>query len=265
MQKNDKNLCELCVSYLLGECSAEERAIFELHLTSCLACRQELQELRSVWRMLPLEMEEVEVPADLKAKVMNAVFSHDRDQGGATMESSDPRPGQSGSEDKSGLAAAPSIRKKRLWRSYGLVAALVPLLVASVIWNVVLLKEKTEITRPDVPAQIVSLKPFEAASPAYASSKGMACILQQKDQRKLVVYLYNLPATKGNEAYQVWLVRDGHRSNAGTFRVGNDGLGVLIMDIRPGDRFDSVGVTLEPDAAGTEPRGSKVVGAPLSL
>jgi hypothetical protein len=232
-------------------------------LTSCAACRQELQELRRVWGMLPLVMEEVEVPADLKAEVMNAVFSHDREQGSAAVESS--LPDQSGGEVGGGPAAASPGGKNRFRRRYGLAAALVPLLLASVIWNLVLLKEKAESARPDAPAQIVSIEAFEAASPAFAFSKGMVCILEQNDQRKLVVYLYNLPATRGDEAYQVWLLRDGHRGNAGTFRVGDDGFGVLVMDIRPDDRFDSVGVTLEPDAAGTQPRGSKVAGAPLSL
>ena len=263
MHEKGKDLCELCVHYLLGECTPDERAAFERHLTSCAACRQEMQELRRVWEMLPLVEEEAEVPADLKAEVMNAVFANERDQGLAASESS--FPGQSGGEAGSGSAAASPVRKKRFWRRYGLAAALIPLLLASVIWNLVLLQEKAGSARSDAPAQIVLIEAFEAASPAFASSKGMVCIVQQNDQRKLVVYLYNLPATRGDEAYQVWLLRDGFRGNAGTFRVGEDGFGVLIMDIRPDDRFDSVGVTLEPDAAGTEPRGSNVVGAPLSL
>jgi hypothetical protein len=54
-------------------------------------------------------------------------------------------------------------------------------------------------------------------------------------------------------------MRDGRRSNAGTFRVDDSGLGVLTVGIRPDERFDTVGVTLEPDAGGTEPRGRKVV------
>jgi Anti-sigma-K factor rskA/Putative zinc-finger len=239
MQKNDQNLCEQCVSYMLGECSAEERAMFERHLTSCPSCRQELQDMRFAWQMLPLGAEQVEVPSDLKAEVMDAIFS-------------------------SGPAAAPLPRKKRfLWRN-GLVAALVPLLIASVIWNILLQKDRKELARPDVPAHIVSIQPFHAADAAFALSKGTACILQQGDHTNLVIYLYNLPATKGGETYQVWMHRDGSQSNAGTFRVGDDGLGVLVTEMRPEDRFDSIGVTLEPNASGTEPRRNAVISAQLS-
>ena len=249
MRKNEGHLCELCVSYMLGECSAEERRAFERHLADCPSCREELRELREAWEALPWEMDVVEAPADLKAEVMSAVLS-----------------GGGGPERAS--AAAPHEGKRMLRRLRALTAAvavLAALLVASAVWNAVLLYGNRGRAESGVPARIVSLQPFEAASPAYASSRGMACILQQDDRKTLVVYLYNLPATRGSEAYHVWLSRDGVRSSAGTFRVGDDGFGVLIMEIRPGDRFDAVGVTLEPDAAGTEPRGSRVVGAALSL
>lgn len=249
MQNNGQKLCELCVSYMLGECSTEERAMFERHLTSCTSCRQELQDMRYAWRMLPLGAEQVEVPSDLKTEVMNAIFSHDQEEG---------------NEHKSGLAAAPLPRKRRfLWRN-GLVAALVPLLIVSVIWNILLQKDRKELVRPDVPAQIVSIQPFHATDTAFARSKGTACILQQGDHTNLVIYLYNLPATKGSETYQVWMLQDGRQSNAGTFRVGDDGLGVLVTEMRPEDRFNSIGVTLEPNASGTKPRRNAVISAPLS-
>ena len=136
------------------------------------------------------------------------------------------------------------------------------MIIASFVWNILLLQEKTLVQpQADVPAQILSLMPLKPASAAFASSKGVACILQQGDRRQLVVYLYELPATRGSEAYQVWMLQDGVRSNAGTFRVQDNGLGVLILDMRPEQRFDAIGVTLEPDAVGSAPRGSKVVGS----
>ena len=105
---------------------------------------------------------------------------------------------------------------------------------------------------------------YHATDTAFARSKGTACILQQGDHTNLVIYLYNLPATKGSETYQVWMLQDGRQSNAGTFRVGDDGLGVLVTEMRPEDRFDSIGVTLEPNASGTKPRRNAVISAPLS-
>ena len=249
MQNKDQILCDLCVSYLLGECSAEERAMFEHHVTYCTSCRQELQDMSFAWQMLPLGAEQVEVPSDLKAEAMNAIFSHDQEES---------------NEDTSGLAAARLPRKKRfLWRT-GLVAALILLLIASGVWNILLQNDRKELARMDVPAQIVSIQPLRATDSAFARSKGTACILQKGDRTNLVINLYNLPATKGSETYQVWMRRDGHPSNAGTFRVGDDGLGVLITEMRPEDRFDSIGVTLEPDTNGMKPRRKAVISSQLS-
>jgi hypothetical protein len=258
MTKDGQNVCELCIPYLLGECSAEEREQYERHLRSCPHCRREFPELRRTWRMLPLEMEPVEVPADLKAEVMNAVFAQR-----AGRPPADSFAGAEPDGPVKRLPAEAAEGKKRFWRKYGFAAAILPLFIASVVWNFALLAEKGAGNASAAPAQIVSFKPFETASPAFASAKGIACILDQRNRKKLVLYLYNLPATKDSEAYQVWLMRNGQRRNAGAFRVGNDGLGVLVADLRPGEGFDSVGVTLEPNADGMEPRGRKVAGAPI--
>src|SRR3954464_7133420 len=63
------------VSYLMGEASEEEIFRMEMHLLSCSSCRKDLQEIQEAWNMLPYDLEDVEVPADLKDEVMNAIFS----------------------------------------------------------------------------------------------------------------------------------------------------------------------------------------------
>ncbi|MEB3100594.1 anti-sigma factor [Ferviditalea candida] len=66
---------------------------------------------------------------------------------------------------------------------------------------------------------------------------------------------------KGDEAYQVWLIKDGIRHNAGTLRADHQGNGVLTYRLNGDDKaFDAIGITLEPDSHGTRPRGKKVLG-----
>ena len=62
----------------------------------------------------------------------------------------------------------------------------------------------------------------------------------------------------------MWLVKDGKRSSAGTFRVNQKdrGIGLLAMPIASDKlAFDSIGITLEPDDQGDHPRGTKMYGS----
>jgi hypothetical protein len=70
-----------------------------------------------------------------------------------------------------------------------------------------------------------------------------------------------LPATQGSESYQMWMTNAGKRWSCGTFQVGKEGAGLLLYTLKKDAHFDSIGVTLEPDAAGKQPRGRKVFGS----
>ena len=73
MKEQETVECSYLVNYLTGDCTEWERAAFERHLRTCVTCREELSELQEVWQALPFEMEEVEVPADLKEQVMQSI------------------------------------------------------------------------------------------------------------------------------------------------------------------------------------------------
>ncbi|MBW7459619.1 anti-sigma factor, partial [Paenibacillus sepulcri] len=95
-----------------------------------------------------------------------------------------------------------------------------------------------------------------------ADSFGVACIVDNGKTRQFVVYVFGAPQTDSKEAYQVWLVKDGQRRSAGTFRVADQGMGVLSMPIASNTlAFDTIGITLEPDDRGDEPRGVKIFGS----
>jgi hypothetical protein len=131
-----------------------------------------------------------------------------------------------------------------------------------VIWNNLNLRnEVTELReQAKIPPEVIQVYTLKTASPAIDSSKGQAMLYKQGDKKQLVFQLQGLSKTKGTEAYQVWLIDDGNRKSAGTFHVDEQGNGFLTYQMQEEISFDAIGISLEPDANGTQPRGKKVLG-----
>ncbi|PGY08420.1 hypothetical protein COE25_20865 [Bacillus sp. AFS031507] len=236
------------VSYLISETTNEERIRMERHLLNCSSCQKDMQDLQEAWTMLPYELDEVEVPVDLKDEVMNAIFPPEN-----TSQTVIVRNNQNGS-------------KKKLVRIrsslYGLAAAALLFCFGGVIWNNINLRDQvTELTeQTETPAEVIQVYALKTANPAGDSAQGQALIYKQGDKKQLVFQAQGLANTKGSEAYQVWLIDDGNRKSAGTFHVDKEGNGYLIYQLNKEISFDAIGISLEPDANGTQPRGKKVLG-----
>ncbi|MEH7334338.1 anti-sigma factor [Neobacillus drentensis] len=237
------------VSYLLGEATEEEMILFEEHLLNCSDCRNEVQEMREAWNLIPFKLDDVEVPSELKSEVMNAIFQDDRSSNTTPLENK-PRP-------ESKLFG--SIRQTLI----GVAAAVLLLTFGGVLWNNFQLREElTEVKeKTQHTAEVIKVYSLKSADPASSSAQGNAWIYQQGDTRQLVFKVQGLASTQGSEAYQVWLIHDGKRTSCGTFQVDQDGNGFLSYPLHDNDlAFDAIGVSLEPDANGTQPRGKKVLG-----
>ncbi|MFC5652259.1 anti-sigma factor domain-containing protein [Paenibacillus solisilvae] len=243
--------CDCCLDYVSGICTDEEKLAFERHLPECEQCRKELEELRIVWEALPTDMDQIEPPADLKTQVMNAVFSV---EGGNPAKPLNP-------------ARRPLFGKKS---TAALFAAAIAAIMFMSLWNVQLYRNQADAPLPVEDAlsvsaahitQLIRLQPVSAKA---ERSSGVACIVDNGQSKQFVIYLFGAAVTQGDQAYQVWLVKDGKRSSAGTFRVHQTdrGIGLLAMPIASGKlAFDSIGITLEPDDQGNQPRGTKVYGS----
>jgi len=245
----EKLLCDLCLDVLSGTCKEEERRSFELHLPGCEACQAEMEELRIIWEAISTDMERIEPPEDLKQQVMDAALAADKQSHEWRA-----RPGW----------------RNIVTRPNQLIAAAVFLLLltASTLWNISLYRERSALPIPieqalNVPAaeiqQLVPLKPVKQEGRAY----GLACVVGSGTNKQFVVYLFDAAPTTGEEAYQVWLLKDGARRSAGTMRVSSEsGIGLLAMPITSETLdFDSIGITLEPDDRGAQPRGEKMFGS----
>lgn len=244
MNRPGASACEGLIDYVVGLGSDVERKRFERHLGSCGKCREEAASWRDVWERLSDDIELVDPPADLKAEVMGALLREPE------------RP-----------APAPNPGKKRtLWRAAA-VAACALLLAAAFLAGRLTGETETRAASAAATTTIDSLFRLTAQqeSGLFADrghAYGVACFVRSGTDERLVVYLFDTPATKGSEAYQVWLWQGGRRTSAGTFTVGDAGIGILTLPVKDGyETVDAVGVTLEPDAHSAAPRGPKAFGS----
>ncbi|MCR8634893.1 anti-sigma factor [Paenibacillus radicis (ex Xue et al. 2023)] len=251
------NLCEQVFPYFLKELPPEEEETFKLHLSSCQVCRDELIELEQIWRTLPFEMEEVELQDSVKEQMLNHILQEIHEPVNSI--------GQIVTEPE----AAPLVNKirstpRRSRWSFAAAAVVCILIGATVGWG---LNEYGIARFPSgskiaAPAQVVEQYALKAFDPNMPAAKGHCWIKQQGQQQQLVVQVNGLRENAGDQAYQVWIVKKGTRFNGGTFRVNDDGSGLLTHDLNPAEsEFDTIGITLEPDAVGSKPRGKKVLGS----
>jgi hypothetical protein len=232
------------VSYLIGEGSIDERNVMNKHLLTCSSCRKDLEELQEAWNLIPYKLDDVDVPSDLKDEVMNSLFPV---------------------EKSPSFAAKKQNSRKWLikFNYYGWAAAVFFLAFVGVSWSHIItsnqLKEVTKQTQ--TPTKVLQVFALKSDTPFNPSTQGKALLYQQGDKKQLVFQLQGLADTKGNETYQVWLIHEGKRSSAGVFHVDEQGNGVLTYELKEKDEsFEAIGISLEPDANGTQPRGQKVLG-----
>ncbi|MEH7505291.1 anti-sigma factor [Neobacillus drentensis] len=237
------------ITYLIGEVSEDDRIRMEKHLLSCSSCSKDMQEMQEAWTMLPYELDDVEVPVDLKDEVMDAIFAPNN-----TTQPTIERISHNGKKKKF----------VRLRSSlYGLAAAALLLSFGSAIWSNMNLRDQvTELRKQaNIPPEVIQVYALKTANPATDAAQGHALLYKQGDKKQLVFQLKGLTNTKGSEAYQVWLINDGNRKSAGTFHVDEQGNGYLTYVFNEEEvTFDAIGISLEPDANGTQPRGKKVLG-----
>ncbi|GAX91418.1 anti-sigma factor [Effusibacillus lacus] len=260
MNNLQDHTCSQCLSYLFGQLSDQERELFEAHLPECEDCRHEIAELQLVTDALPYTAEPVPVPDNLKERTLRTAFA-------AKAPFTQNKPESQGYLPPSSGGSA--------WRSFvanrygklvmGLVAGLTVALGVS-FWQISEYQAQLQTAPNNKPASTTKV---ERSFPLYAAGDtskalGTAYLTETANGIQLVVQVQNVSPLSGEQAYQVWLLKNGQRQNAGTFRVNDKGEGVLIyaMDSTKPD-FDNIGITKEPDANGTSPRGPKVMGTIL--
>ncbi|WP_077324820.1 anti-sigma factor [Virgibacillus siamensis] len=243
--------CDQIVPYLNGELTKEERENFEDHLSQCQVCSAELKELQEAWSALPSEVEEASVPPELKSEVMDFVFTNGKTE----------PPQEDGSRT---IYLKWKHNVKQHFKPLALsITAMLFIVVAVLIYQNIQLNQALSEYEKYADSSVKVIRTLELQSViASSDAQGYAAVIESENGRTLVIHLNQLPMTEGEQAYQVWLLNDGKRKNAGTFRPAPNGKGMITFPMPDMDyTFGNIGITLEPDANGAKPRGKKVIGA----
>jgi hypothetical protein len=239
------------VDYIVGECSPTARKQFEDHLAGCPDCRKETAELMDAWDSIGVALPELEVPADWKNIIIDqAILS---------------TPGM----DLTGNSSSQSVLSNRINRSlaakfaYAAAAVVIVVSCGLLAWDngvtpLPLIGQRQALNEP---VQVVETYRLVSADLNTPEAEGKCQVLKRGKKEQLVLQVNGLPITQGDQVYQVWLIHNGNRVNAGTFKVNDEGEAGLTYPIFTAkEPFDQIGITLEPDANGTKPRGKKVLG-----
>ncbi|OAB45743.1 anti-sigma factor [Paenibacillus antarcticus] len=312
MNERANECCDWADMYVLGGLDAVDTVEFEAHLQTCVACQDQVQELREVVDLLPLAVEEVQPPEGMRTRILSHVLntskvSEDKvdasdEEHNVVEQTSNRKHGediqnlanevlQVGKEvlqveptlsDRGGMVSAqavetpsgswiPARRNTRrssllLWRtvSVGLAAAVAGLAIYTSQLQRDVNGLTNQLTTMNQPAQGLRTNEAVQLNPQAKDivAKGLATIVIDDKGTHLVVQAEKLPELTGNQAFQVWLIKGDVKQNAGTFLANSKGTGAVYYSFDP-DEYDTVAITLEPDAMGQQPRGQIILAAPI--
>lgn len=237
--------CEHLLSYLANELDSKEQKKFMEHVKHCPECQIEYSQMKEAWDSLQFNFEEQEVPDSLKAEVFSFIDENSQKNASET-------------EDSKFKKWTVMLLKQftPLTASFVIV-----LLVISLGVGVVNVQLRNELANEvQYPIEILSTMELTSADPQTQNANGYAVVCQQGSTKALVIQVNNMPKLDGSKVYQVWLLKNGERQNAGIFKTDESGSGGVTYLISEQQSFDDIGITLEPDQNSTQPRGKKIVG-----
>ena len=227
-------------AYVLGALDDAETAAFEEHLAGCPVCREEVDLLEPAVNALPISVDAVDPPPELKARIMAEVEREASLLAAAGPEADRP-PARQRSRRRLGL------RIPRLVPS-ALAAVLLVVGIAIGVGAMALRDTGPERT---VAAQV-------SGAPGASLEVEMS-----GDEGRLTGR--GLPAPPGGRVYQVWIKREGHAPvpTAALFVPSRDGAATASV---PGSMkgVDEVMITDEPEGGSPQPTGRLLAVAHLS-
>ncbi|ASN06939.1 anti-sigma factor [Virgibacillus necropolis] len=239
--------CEHLLYYIANTLDDTERKKFKEHLNHCEECAKDYIQLIDTWDELQFDFEEREVPQSLKAEVLDYVFEKDN----KTIDDNTMKDRMK----QWGL----SLKRQFTPLTTGLV--LVMLIVISVLTLGSIQSNNQLVNEPSTPITILSAMNLTAADENSSNATGNAFVVKEGEARKLVIQVSDLPKLEGSKVYQVWLLENGERQNAGIFTTNESGSGILTYQLSQEQSFDKIGITMEPDQNSKQPRGEKVIGS----
>ncbi|QUW21983.1 anti-sigma factor [Sporosarcina sp. Marseille-Q4063] len=192
---------------------------------------------KKVWEAMHFDFEIVDEPTGLKEDVLNFAFAQD-------------------AQNETLWERVRSYFQKVGTQFTPLTASLSITMLFSIIFLATqLIQNPTEGFN-----EIASSMTLNAAEGDPGEVYGHAYLINKNGNEELVINVSGFPQTEGKEVYQVWLIDNSNRQSAGVFKPDKEGNGILTVNMSKYNAFNNIGITLEPDADGKQPRGKKIVG-----
>lgn len=234
---NEAHVLDLIPEYTLGCLEAGEARQVEDHLAECTACRQELAQYQHVADNLLLAVPARSPSPMLKGRLMARI-----DQLAAQRA---PQPGR--------------WQVPQRWIPAGAFAGLLLILLLA-ISNLMLWQRLSHLEVITGPLGMRAIA-LQNTSEAAQSS---AFVVMGEDGKNGVIVVDHLQPLDESHEYQVWLVKDGTTTSAGTFAVDEDGYrGMRLTAPDSLLTYSDVFVTVEPAGGSASPTGERVLGGSL--
>ena len=237
------HISKLIPAYALDCLDPEDKRIAETHLAACAECRAELAEYRTIVVDLSLAVPEVAPPAGLKQQIIN--------QAGKQKKA---RNGTHGFFAR--LVQPVQLALAAISRSPGFALASLALVIVLAASNLMLFNQISQNNQ----AKQEGLRTI-ALSGTENSPGASGLIVISSNGEKGTLVADGLTELSSDQAYQLWLIRDGKRDSGGTFIVDQNGYGRLwVASPQPLGDYQAFGITIEPAGGSPGPTGTKVLG-----
>ena len=266
---------EFYTPYLLGALEPRDRRLMDAHLEGCRECSLKLSGDGETLARFAASVPQLEVPSRVKQRLFSriereAAFGWLAELSHALM----------------GLSAALG-RSLESHAAKAVAATLVLGLVLGGLWFNLRLNQLSDDSRV-MSAEIeyvtereeqvmkmvsdqryftyqalrMSVTPGTAVTmlSGTGAPRATGMIMMSGGSNKALLVVVGLPPLPRNEAYQIWLIKNGQKYSAGLFSVDSTGYGqAIVVPLNPFTWFDGVGITIEPAWGSDGPTGTNVL------
>ncbi|MCM3793017.1 MULTISPECIES: anti-sigma factor [Priestia] len=252
------SMCNKLIDYYNDQLTSHEKKEFEMHLKNCQSCQEELRELEEVLGDLTYLTPAQSPPPEMKQRILANVFEEDQDE--------TKREPIALKSEKQHAASKKSNKKSII---IGLAAALLLSLAGN---SYFLLKDgdkgKQEPNVSVAPQNepLTSEKTMKLQAEPNVSGEATASLTKKGGNLNVVIQANNLKNVKGNEVYQVWLIKGDKPHPAGAFVTDKNGNGTVVYTMsqkEQTEKWDVMAITLEPNANNKTPKGNIVLSSAL--
>ncbi|KIJ85735.1 MULTISPECIES: anti-sigma factor [Staphylococcus] len=256
--------------YFNDKLSESEKERVEEELDFAPESYKTLKDIEILHDTLPYKNKQVEAPIGMKQRILESVLNEDKTSG-KDIKSENQEEDFNSTNSKTNNQFQQHInvstqnnknhKSAVIKRFYvGIIAAM---LLLSLIGNGVQFWGNKESKNQSTSmintgdAKVINLKSMgndKTQGQAYLSNTN------NKTDRKLIVEAKDIETTKGNQVYQVWVLKDNKTYPAGAFSSENN-KGMVVFDLSniDIDKNDKIALTLEPSPNNTEPKGQMVM------